>query len=233
MKQKFILSLMLIPFATASHAAINWWEQATVCRLDPSKCYSNMGIGYAIDEWDSDADCRGKKIICGAALKPQSDNDWSMSKYDIKSRNGINPDFDIDVLNGTCFGARKTVSNGSQAYYNNVLVNVFCPGVLENFYDYDEIENVETGSILTKSEQPRCDKLATYGYVNVKNGRCYGKQYSESEYYIDCSRGDNDVRLVILNGAEYTDHNDNSPRTPNDADAIFDEMLKIAADLRK
>lgn len=232
MKRTFVLSLILIPFATASHAALNWWEQETVCRVNPAKCYSSMGIGYEDSEWDTDANCRGKKIICGAALSTPSDENWALSKRDINNRNGISPDFNIDVLNGDCFGARKTISNGAQASYNDGYVNVFCPGILETIYDYDLIENVESGSILTRNTQPTCKELAEYEYVNVKNGRCYGKRYAESEYYIDCSRGDNDVRLIILNGADYTEPMGNNPHTMAQANDIFEDMISTAAALR-
>lgn len=233
MKRLFILSLILAPFTTVSHAAtLDWWEQPTVCRVNPAKCYSAMGTGYDIEQWDRDSDCRGKKIICGTALKPTSDDNWAMSKTDIKSMNGINPDFNVDVLNGDCFGARKTLSNGLQAILNNKPVDVYCPGILENIYNYDYIENVETGAILTRTIQPKCSELAEYGYARVKNGRCYGKQYSESEYYIDCAHGDNG-RLIILNGADYTEPMGRNPHTLAEANDIFETMLETAKNLRK
>lgn len=233
MKKIFILSLVLAPFATASHAALDWWEQPTVCRINPAKCYSNMGMGYDIEEWDKESECRGKKIICGTALKPISNENWAMSKTDIKGMNGINPDFTVDVLNGDCFGVRKTISNGLQAIYNNKPIDVFCDGILETIYDYDYIEPVQTGSILTRASQPKCSELAEYGYARVKNGTCYGKYYSESEYYIDCSRGEDKTRLIVLNGADYTEPMGNNPHTFEEASDLFDEMISIANQLRK
>ena len=232
MKKAFILSLIIIPFMTASHAALNWWDQPTVCRANPAKCYTTMGAGYDVEEWDTESDCRGKKIICGTALKPTSDNDWALSKIDIRNMNGINPDFNIDVLNGGCFGARKTISNGLQAMYNNKAIDVYCPGILENVYDYDLVENVETGSILKRTTQPKCSELAEYGYARVKNGKCYGKRYDESEYYIDCSNGDN-ARLIILNGADYTEPMGNNPRTLDAAEELFKQMVAAAKELRE
>lgn len=232
MKKAFILSLILIPFIGTSHAALNWWDQPTVCRANPARCYSQMGIGYDTEEWDTESDCRGKKIICGAALKPVSDNDWAMSKQDVRNMKGINPDFNIDILNGGCFGARKTISNGLQAMYNNKPIDVYCPGILENVYDYDFIENVENGSILTRAAQPKCSELSKYGYVRVKNGNCYGKHYGESEYYIDCSRGDSDIRLIILNGADYTEPMGTNPRTLDAANELFEQMVTAAQKLR-
>ena len=234
MKKAFLLSFLLIPFMGSSQAALNWWEQPTVCRANPSKCYATMGAGYDTEEWDKDADCRGKKIICGAALKPTSDDNWALSKTDIRKMNGINPDFNIDILNGDCFGARRTISNGLQAIYNDEAIDVYCPDILETIYDYKYIENVETGSILTRATQPTCKDLAEYGYARVKNSRCYGKRYSESEYYIDCSRGTNsDARLIILNGADYSAPMGNNPRTMTEASETFDEMIELAQKLRQ
>lgn len=233
MKKIFLLSFILIPFVTASHAALNWWEQPTICRINPSKCYSNMGAGYNTEEWDQDSDCRGKKIICGTALSPQSDDNWALSKRDIRNMSGISSDFNIDILNGDCFGVRRTISNGLQAMYNNNPVDVYCPGILEQIYNDDDIEAVETGLILTRSAQPTCKTLADIEYVRVKNGRCYGKRYSESDYYIDCSRGDNDVRLIILNGANYTEPMGGNPINQAEADDIFQEMVSMARELRE
>ena len=233
MKKTFLLSLLIMPLAMESNAAIDWWERETVCRINPSKCYNTMGAGFDIEAWDSDSECRGKKIICGTALKPTSDENWALSKLDVRNMNGINPDFNIDILNGDCFGVRQTISNGLQAIYNDKPVDVYCPGILENIYDYDYIENVETGSILARATQPKCDDLAEYGYARVKNGRCYGKRYSESEYYIDCSRGDdNDARLIILNGADYREPMGNNPHTPDAAEEKFQEMIELAKKLR-
>ncbi|MBQ3039184.1 MAG: hypothetical protein IJD41_01340, partial [Alphaproteobacteria bacterium] len=78
MKKAFLLSLLIIPFMTDSNAAIDWWERETVCRINPSKCYNTMGAGFDIEAWDSDSECRGKKIICGTALKPTSDENWAL-----------------------------------------------------------------------------------------------------------------------------------------------------------
>lgn len=232
MKKIFVLSLILAPYVATSHAAVNWWEQETVCRVNPTKCYSSMGPGFVADEWDKDSECRGKKIVCGMALTPASDSDWPLSKKVITARTGINPDFDINILNGGCFGARKTISNGSQASYDDKYVSVFCPGILEQIYDYDIIEHVATGAILKRATQPTCRELAEYGYAHVKNDRCYGKRYAEREYYIDCSRGDDNVRLIVLNGANYEEPMGNNPHTLAQANEIFEEMIEIAKKLR-
>lgn len=217
---------------STSHAALNWWDQPTVCRANPSKCYNTMGAGYNADEWDSDADCRGKKIICGTALKPASNDNWAFSKKDIRDMNGINSDFNINILNGDCFGSRKTISNGLQAIYNNEPIDVYCAGVLENIYDYDYIERVETGSILARTNQPKCSELAEYGYARAKNGNCYGKKYPTTKYYIDCASA-NDTRLIVLNGANYTEPMGNNPRTLDAAEELFKQMIATAKELRE
>ena len=231
MKKLFTMSLLLSVMGVSS-ASANWWELQTVCRRDPSTCYTSMGIGYESGYWDPTHECWGQKYICGAALKTPQDDSKLMTKKQIASRDGINSDFDTDILNGDCFGVRKTMSNGSQATYNGNTVNVYCSGILENIYSDNLIENVATGSILKRNTQPSCKELSEYEYVNVRNGKCYGKRYAESEYYIDCSRGDNDVRLIILNGAEYTQPMGDTPTTMDAARDIFDHMVEISAKQR-
>lgn len=231
MKKLFTLSLLLSVMGV-SNASANWWELQTVCRRDPTTCYASMGIGYDREWWDSTSECWGQKMICGAAFKIPQNDAKPMTKKQISSRDGINSDFDTDILNGDCFGVRKTMSNGSQATYNGKTVNVYCPGILENIYSDNLIENVATGSILKRDTQPKCTELSEQEFVNVRNGKCYGKRYAESEYYIDCSRGDNDVRLIILNGAEYTQPMGNNPTTMDAARDIFDHMVEISAKQR-
>ena len=102
----------------------------------------------------------------------------------------------------------------------------------EQIYDYNLIENVANGSILARTKQPTCTELAEYEYAHVKNGRCYGKRYAEPEYYIDCSRGDDNTRLIVLNGANYKEPMGNNPHTLDAADKIFKEMIEIAEKLR-
>lgn len=232
-KHILFLTLLISPFITGANAATNWWEQQPVCRVNPAKCYNSMGIGYDTSEWDRDAKCRGKKIICGNALTPQSPENWPMSKKDISNRIGINSDFDLTLLNGDCFGMRKTISGGFQAVYKNNNIDVYCPGVLEHVYGED-IENVETGSILTRAKQPTCQELAEYGYAHVKGKNCYGKKYDTREYYIDCSSGDINARIIILNGApDYGTYDPYTPDTMDQANDIFAEMFESAEQLRK
>ena len=227
MRKIFTLSLLLSVIGI-SNASANWWELQTVCRRNPSNCYTSMGIGYEREWWDSTSDCWGQKMICGTALKPTANDAKPMTKKQISAKNGINPDFDTDILNGDCFGVRKTISNGSQSYIDGKTVNVYCRGVLDNIFDSDLIEDVATGSILKRSTQPTCSELAGYEYVNTRNGNCNGQRYAQSEYYIDCSRGDNNVRLIILNGADYSEPMGSNPHTMDEAEDIFDHMFNVS-----
>ena len=49
-----ILSIIGINFAIA---AAPWLEQPTVCKLNPTDCYSGMGAGFDSEMWDA-------KILC-------------------------------------------------------------------------------------------------------------------------------------------------------------------------
>ena len=224
MKKTFvIISLML---TTGVHAA-NWWERDTICKINPSKCYQGMGAGYDAELWDSTSKCWGLKVICSDALTDTIDGkNAEKTKKEISNRVGINPDYDTSILNGDCFGVRKTIANGTQAYYNNQVVNVYCDGILEEVIGNDTIENVANGSILTRQNQPTCAEMAEYGYVTVKNGNCYGKQYQDTEYYIGCN-GD-DAYLVVLNGADRNDFASDAPRTRDAANKIFKRMIETA-----
>lgn len=229
MKKILILSML---FTTAAGAAttnfLKWWEQDTICRINPSQCYTSMGIGFNTEYWDADSNCWGGKVICGTALlDAENGANKTMSRNAITKYTGINKDFDTNVLNGDCYGARKTTSNGSLASYKENMVNVYCSGVLENIYDYNDIETVPSGSILTRTRQPQCAELAEYGYVNVLNGNCYGKQYNDSEYYIGCDN--NEPYLIVLNGADGGDFaSAGAPTTRAQADEIFKRMIENA-----
>ena len=231
MKTSLILSLTLINIATAASGAVKWWEQDTICRLDPSNCYTSMGIGFEPEYWDDTSKCWGQKIICGNAQEPSSDENKAMTKKDIAARKNINSDYNTDNLNGDCFGARKTTSNGLFATLNGKQVKVFCPGTIENIYAYDETEKLANGYILLRDTEPTCKELAEYEFVNVKNNRCHGKRYEQSKYHIDCEYSDG-VRLVIHNGADYTAPQENAPKTQAEADKIFEEMFSAAQALR-
>ena len=80
MKKILFLSLIIIITTTSGHCAIKWWEQDTICRLDPTNCYPSMGIGFEPEFWDKTSQCWGQKIICGAALDSASPDNKVMTK---------------------------------------------------------------------------------------------------------------------------------------------------------
>lgn len=222
MKKLFILSIISIITSGAS-AATPWWQQAKVCKLNPTSCYTGMGAGYDSDMWDSGNNCWGLKLICPEALTATANEPVAMIRKDISNRTGIKPDFDTNVLNGDCFGARKVSSNGSQASVGGTFVNVWCSGIL-NTPD----ETVANGEI-TYGTQPTCKELKENGFVGVPNGRCYGKYYSPSEYYIECS-GNAALpdRIIVLNGADYENASAATPNDMQSANALFDAMQRTA-----
>ena len=89
-----------------------------------------------------------------------------------------------------------------------------------------DIETVPNGSILLRDTRPTCREMAEYGYIDVKNGKCYGKYYSESKYYIGCI-GDLPY-LILLNGADGGDFASDAPKTLDDANKIFKRMIEQA-----
>ena len=231
MKKTLILSSLLILTVLPGHSAIKWWEQDTICRLDPSNCYTAMGMGFEPEYWDQTSECWGQKIICAAAQAPASSENKAMTKKEITARKNISNDYDITALNGDCFGVRKTSSNGSMATYNGKSVKVFCKNILENIFQNDEIESLTNGSILLRNTEPTCQELAAQEYVNVKDKNCYGKKYSQSTYYIDCETSDS-PRLIIHNNADYTAPQGDAPKTIADAEKIFNTMYNTAKSLR-
>ncbi|MCL2331128.1 MAG: hypothetical protein FWC61_01120 [Proteobacteria bacterium] len=227
----------------AGGATTPWWLQATICQINPSKCYAAMGKGYAFDTsdvstWDITSNCWGKKLICGDALTPAGFyiNPRAMTKTEIAAGTGISSDFDISVLGPTndCFGARKTASGGSQVMAGGTMVNVWCMGVLSN-----PDERVANGEIIypTSAPQPTCASLAADGYVAILNGSCYGKYFDPNQYFIECVSGQLlPTRVVALNGADaYIGATSSSVTYPTDqaaADALFNAMQQTAAGLR-
>lgn len=220
----FILSFLTISVARAD---LPWWHQPTVCRLDTTKCYTAMGTGFDMELWDSDAKCRGMKIICGNALTTPSDENVTLSKSEVASAKKINSDFDINTLgiNGDCFGRRKTSKNGTMAIVNGKPVKVYCNGILDSENVSDEIE---FGEIATTT--PTCQSMAENGYIAVLADDCYGKYYDMGKYKIDCGdAGEMPNRIIVLNDADYTDRIDNRiPQTKDAADALFDTMYEAS-----
>lgn len=215
MKKIFLLSLLFV--MTNAVAATPWWEQPTVCRINPANCYTSMGAGYEREMWDADANCWGVKIICGDALT-NTNSPTPVGKTTISRGTNINADYDLTILDGDCFGVRKTSADGTMVSVNGSLVRVWCNGVLSN-----ADETVETGEI-TYGTQPGCAQLAANGYVAVQNGKCFGKYYDTSRYFITCD-GETPT-LIVLNGANYETGDNSYPRTQADADVIFNRMYE-------
>ena len=107
---------------------------------------------------------------------------------------------------------------------NGKYVNVWCNGILEN-----PDEELQYGEI-TYGSAPNCKTLAEIGYVGILNGRCYGKYYDPSQYYIDCGAGSNELpnQLIVLNGADYLAPMDGAPATQTEADKLFDRMYSVS-----
>ena len=213
MKKIFLFSLLFI--TTNVVAATPWWEQPTVCRVNPATCYTSMGTGYDAGLWDAWANCWGMKMICGEALK-YSDETMPVGRTELSRGTLTNSDYDLSVLNGDCFGVRKTSTDGSMASVNGQMVRVWCSGIL------DQVDEVIENGEITYGTQPDCQTLADAGYVAVGNGKCYGKYYDPARYYIQCA-GETPT-LIVLNGANYEMGYTSYPATQEDADAIFNSM---------
>ncbi len=218
------LMIALCSLACAHAATTPWWLQPTVCRLDPTDCYSAMGTGFDTEMWDATSNCWGLKLICPDALTDGSRTAQPMGRAEIASGKKINSDFNTDLLgpDGDCFGRRKTAENGAIASVNGKYVNVWCPGILNN-----PDETLANGEI-TYGAQPTCSELAEYGYAGIENGRCYGKYYDESQYYIECGTALAPTRLIVLNGADYTAPSNGAPTDMDAAERLFDKMYSAS-----
>ncbi len=235
MKKILTFSIFCLSFApNVFGATLHWWEQPTVCKLDPTKCYTTMGMGYDNELWDSDTKCWGMKLICPEALTTGGKEPVAMSRNAISKKTGIDNDFDTNVLNGDCFGARKTKNNGSMASVNGEYIRVWCNGILDEIsVNKNEDEYLENGEI-TNGTEPTCKELAEYGYVATENGKCYGKYYDLAKYYIECDdKGILPSRIIVLNGADYMSSSDKSPTDASSASKIFDSMESVSKSQRK
>ncbi len=224
----FIFALCSL-FIGDSNAATPWWQQPTVCRLDPTNCYSTMGAGYDANMWDATAKCWGLKIICPEALNDLTSTPRAMGRADIADKKKINQDFNTELLstNGDCFGRRKTSSDGTIASVNGNDVYVWCPGILTSPDEF------MTNGEITYGAQPTCEQLASDGYVAVANGRCYGKYFDEYKYFIECGSAIQPTRLIVLNGAAHNAATTNAPRDTETAKRLFDKMYDVSKEQNK
>lgn len=222
MKKTLLLTILSVIYFNSGANAADWWNQATVCKIDTTKCYNSMGAGFDAEMWDMTGKCRGMKYICPNALIKQYDEPTLIGKSDINNKT-IKSDFDTNILgeNGDCFGSRKTNANGTQVMVNGTYVNVYCHGILDNA---DEVLN--NGEI-TYDEQPTCESLKSNGYIAVKNGKCFGKYLDESKYYIQCGDELLPERIIILNGADFTT-TASAPASTNDANKLFNTMYNTS-----
>ena len=233
MTRTFLLSVVSLLLFGGANAATPWWKYDNICYPSPATCYSNMGIGYFYNtsdsgSWDATSYCWGKKYVCPDAVKdPNIDERVALERNDIANTSVVNSqDFDLAKLNGDCFGARKTKSNGAMVSVNGSYVKVWCNGAIE---DVNEDNIVENGAFTTTTQH--CSDLAERGYVDVLNGKCYGKRYNTSEYAIQCN-GDN-ATLIVLNGAtDWDDNSDSEYITDTQANNYFQTLVTAAQNAR-
>jgi len=185
-----------------------------------------MGTGFEPKEWDMGAGCWGMKLICNEALTdPDGPVPEPKSKGDIATNNGISTDFDTNTLFGGCFGARKIV-NGNMTFIDGIPVKVWCPGVLNS----PTVEWPNGNGAQPKP--PTCEQLAANYFIDIDNGKCWGKKFPEPEYMITCEAGV--ARLFIMNGAqEISPRHSSVPATHSAANDIFDIMQRAASEKRQ
>ena len=229
MKTNIIICTLLFALCSLGDtyaATTPWWMQPTVCRLDPTDCYTTMGMGFDSEMWDATSNCWGLKLICPDALVAYSRDPVPMGRAEIARDGGkkIKVDFDTNLLgtNGDCFGRRKTSENGTVASVNGTNVYVWCPGILDK-----PDETLPNGEI-TYGTQPTCKSLAEYGYVGIENGRCYGKYFDNAKYFIECGTALMPTRLIVLNGANYTAPMNGAPIDMDAAERLFDKMYNVS-----
>ncbi|MBR1380753.1 MAG: hypothetical protein IJ560_04180 [Alphaproteobacteria bacterium] len=227
MKNKLYFTFTLLTITTVADAAtvsVPWWSRPTICKISTKNCYPNMGNGFDTEMWDANNNCWGMKIICADAMIDGAHGDAPMGRNEIAAHANINIDYDTDVLNGGCFGARATKNNGAMVSINGKYVPVWCSGILHTPDDF-----VAGGEIIASA--PTCAELARDGYVAVTNGNCFGKYFDPNDYFIDCANGGNlPTRIVVLNGADISGRIvGGAPYDRAAADAIFREMYSVSA----
>ncbi len=190
--------------------AANWWDQPTVCKKSnppPHTFWASSTTG---------ANCWGMKYICADALSGGGQDAILIGKNDISKK--IKPDYDANILNADCFGARRSGKDGTTVMVDGKYVNVWCAGVL------DTADEVTSNGEIKFGTQPNCATLAKNGYVaTLVSKKCYGKYYDPNNYFIECS-GNNPLpsRIITLNGASLS-----NTSAPN-ADALFKTMISVS-----
>ena len=239
MKKLFFISLASVITATSANAVTNWWERPTICKMVPTKCYSNISEatpGYYFSEgdadtWDESGNCWGLKMICpNALINSTSKFAIPMDRASIASQKNINSDFNTDILSeyDDCYGVRKTSSDGSRVSVNGEYVNVWCNGILAP--TDREFEETAKGEIIVSGNQPTCGELARDEYVALLDEQqgCYGRYFDNSQYFIECGEKQLPERLIVLNGAYYSTTGGDTTLTPDAADKIFDTMFDVS-----
>ncbi|MBO7508799.1 MAG: hypothetical protein J6T57_00795 [Alphaproteobacteria bacterium] len=224
---KFFSWMLFGIVSTAAFASVDWWEHVmnggTVCQVDNTPCWSGVTVGVDMEEWDVSGKCRGKKYICGDALDPVGDAPVLMERADVLGSVGISTDYDTFVLNGDCYGVRKTMNNNTMVSVDGRYVRVWC----SNIDLAPEVTELSNGHF-TNGNQPKCQDLADQGCVATLNGQCYGQCYSPTEYVVQC---DGELATLIrLNGANYTPGGDGM--TAAMASNRFNAMVSSASSRR-
>ncbi|MBO4625650.1 MAG: hypothetical protein J5679_00025 [Alphaproteobacteria bacterium] len=243
MKKTFLFSIVSFLLFGGANAFTPWWDQDTICRINPSKCYPDMtGNGYFYNKydslsWDDTSKCWGKKYICPQALKDTTATERvAMDRTDISDSSLINTtDFDTTILNEDCFGVRKSRNGGAEVSVGGTFKKVWCDGVLgELGINSADITALENGEIVT--QDITCGALAAKGYIGKTptENKCYGKYYDEMEYRIECDASE--PTLFVLNGADpdsvSSDPTKQPPQTESDAEALFTKMIQNASQRR-
>ena len=226
MNKIFLSSVFICTLCSVAHAVnVPWWLQPTICKISPKNCYIGMGAGYDSEMWDANNNCWGMKLICPDALVADESEPRPMGRNEIAAGKGIKTDYDVNVLNGDCFGVRATkdVRSGTLVSVNGKFVKLWCSGVLNK-----PDEEFAEGDVAY--DAPKCAELAKNGFVGVANGKCYGKYFDENEYFIDCAgAGELPTRIVILNGADWTKNIiEGVPYDKAVANKTFNEMYSIS-----
>jgi hypothetical protein len=243
MRKLLFISLATIATAMSANAAPNWWDRPTICKMVPTKCYSNISEGTPgyyfaegnTDTWDESSNCWGLKMICpNALLESTSKFAVPMDRTSIAAQKNISSDFNTDVLstNDDCYGVRKTSADGSRVSVGGEYVNVWCSGVISS--SDRELEETAKGEAIVSGTQPTCGELARDEYVALLDEKqgCYGKYFDSSKYYIDCGVKELPERLIVLNGAYYSTTSDNT-LTPDSAEKIFNTMFDVSKTQRE